>query len=184
MLEVVGYADYALQQFFAEAAKQPWYDNTLFILTADHPGPPLPEHEFYQEQIGAHSTWLLLYKPNGQFSGVNEMVVQQTDIMPTVLDYVGYDGKFMAFGNSVFNTAAERYAYNYHSSDYLLINKDFALIFNGGRTMGLYEYKADSSLAENKMQVYPDITTKMEDKIKAIIQTHHRAMINDKLVAE
>ncbi len=184
MLEVVGYADYALQQFFAEAAKQPWYDNTLFILTADHPGPPLPEHEFYQEQVGAHSTWLLLYKPNGQFTGVNEMVVQQTDIMPTVLDYVGYEGKFMAFGHSVFNTTAERYAYNYHSSDYLLINKDLALIFNGGRTMGLYEYKVDSALSVNKMHDYPDVTTRMEDKIKAIIQTHHRAMINDKLVAE
>ena len=115
MLEVVGYADYALKQFFAEAKKQPWYNNTLFILTADHPGPPLPEHEFYQEQVGSHSTWMLIYKPNGQFQGVNDKVTQQTDIPATVLDYIGYTGKFMAYGKSVFDTTEARFVYNYHS---------------------------------------------------------------------
>ena len=184
MLEVVGYADYALRQFFAEAQKQPWYDNTLFILTADHPGPPLPEHESYQEQVGAHSTWLLMYRPDGEFKGVNDMVVQQSDLLPTVLDYVGYNGKFTAFGNSVFDTTATRFAYNYHASDYVLINQDFALIYNGGRTVGLYEYQSDSSLTYNKMQDYPDVTNMMQDKIQAIIQTHHHAMIHDKLVNE
>ncbi|HMZ88420.1 MAG TPA: sulfatase-like hydrolase/transferase [Chitinophagales bacterium] len=184
MLEVVGYADYALQQFFEEAKKQPWYNNTLFIITADHPGPPLPEHEFYQEQVGAHSTWLLMYKPNGQFKGVNSEVVQQSDIMPTVLDYVGYKGKYMAFGNSIFDTTAARYAYNYHTSDYMLLDKDFALIFNGDRPVGLYDYKIDSTLSNNQMHEFPDITASMEDRIKAIIQIHHHAMINNKLVAE
>ncbi|MFI5171266.1 MAG: LTA synthase family protein [Chitinophagales bacterium] len=184
MLEVVGYADHALEQFFEEAKKQPWYNNTLFILTADHPGPPLPEHEFYQEQVGSHATWLLLYKPNGQFKGTTDMVAQQTDIMPTVLDYVGYKGKFMAFGNSVFDTISEHYVYNYHSSDYMIINDDFALQFNGGKATGLFQYKSDSSLNDNLINEYPDITTTLEDKLKAIIQTHHQAMINNKLVAE
>ncbi|MBC8172685.1 MAG: sulfatase-like hydrolase/transferase, partial [Chitinophagales bacterium] len=108
MLEVVHYADYALQQFFEEAKKQSWYENTLFILTADHPGPPIPGDEFYQNQIGAHATWLLLYKPGGNFQGTNDMVVQQTDIMPTVLDFLGYSGKYLAFGNSIFDTTAQR----------------------------------------------------------------------------
>lgn len=184
MLEVVGYADYALQQFFEEAKKQPWYDNTLFILTADHPGPPLPEHEFYQEQIGAHSTWMILYKPTGEFTGETSMIVQQTDIMPTVLDYIGYKGKYMAFGNSVFNTTAERYAFNFHTPDYLLVNDNFALQFNGGHAIGLYDYKNDSTMNNNLLFEFPEVTNQMEDKIKAIIQTHHHAIINNKLVAE
>jgi len=184
MLEVVGYADHALGKFFREAEKQPWYDNTLFILTADHPGPPLPEHEFYQEQVGAHSTWLLLYKPDGEFTGINDKVVQQSDILPTVLDFVGYTGKYNCFGNSVFDTLAERYAFNYHSSDYLLIQNDFALIFNAGRATGLYAYKADSTFTNNLMETHPDVTTTLEDKLKAIIQVHHEAMINNQLVPE
>lgn len=184
MLEVVGYADYALQQFFEEAKKQPWFNNTLFILTADHPGPPLPDSEFYQEQIGAHATWMILYKPNGQFKGVNDMVVQQTDIMPTVLDYIGYKGKFMAFGNSVFDASAERYAYNFHTPDYLLVNNYFALQLNDGKAVGLYEYKVDSGMNNNLIHDYPDVTNAMEEKLKAIVQTHHHAIINNKLVAD
>ena len=34
--ESIGYVDYALKQFFAAARLQPWYSNTLFIITADH----------------------------------------------------------------------------------------------------------------------------------------------------
>lgn len=184
MLEVVAYADYALREFFKEAAKQPWYNNTLFILTADHPGPPLPEHEFYQEQVGAHSTWMVLYKPNGEFKGTSDMVVQQTDIMPTVLDYIGYRGKFMAFGNSIFNKSAERYAFNFHTPDYMLLDDTFFLQFNGGRAIGLYDYKRDSTMSNNLIYELPNVTMSMEDKLKAIIQTHHHVMINDKLVAE
>ena len=184
MLEVVAYADYALKKFFEEAAKQPWYQNTLFIITADHPGPPLPESEFYQEQVGAHSTWMVLYKPNGQFKGTSEMIVQQSDIMPTVLDYIGYRGKFMAFGSSVFDTTSERYAFNFHTPDYMLLDDHFVVQFNGGRAIGLYEYKQDSAMNNNLLFEYPDITSSMEEKIKAIIQTHHHAMIYNKLVAE
>ncbi len=182
MLEVVGYADYSLKQFFEEAKKQPWYNNTLFILTADHPGPPLPEHEFYQEQVGSHSTWMLIYKPNGQFKGTTDMVVQQTDIPATVLDYIGYTGKFMDYGNSVFDTTAERYAFNYHISDYMILNEDFVLQFDGSKAIGLYQYKSDSSLNDNLLHEYPDITATMEDKLKAIIQTHHEAMVRNKLM--
>ncbi|MBP8916366.1 MAG: LTA synthase family protein [Chitinophagales bacterium] len=184
MLEVVGYADYALKQFFAEAKKQPWYNNTLFILTADHPGPPLPEHEFYQEQVGSHSTWMLIYKPNGQFQGVNDKVTQQTDIPATVLDYIGYTGKFMAYGKSVFDTTEARFVYNYHSSDYMIITDDFALQFDGSKSIGLYQYKMDSSLNDNLIFEYPNITATMEEKLKAIIQTHHEAMVRNKLMPE
>lgn len=184
MLEVVGYADYALKEFFEAAKKQPWYNNTLFILTADHPGPPLPEHEFYQEQVGSHATWMLLYKPNGQFSGTTDMVVQQTDIMPTVLDYAGYTGKYVAFGTSVFDSTAERYAFNYHASDYMILDNDFVLQMKGDNSIGLYEYKMDSTLNNNVNNEYPLIKTKLENELRAIIQIHHHAMINNKLAAE
>src|SRR5690606_35786309 len=34
--EPVGYTDYALRQFFEKAKKAPWFENTLFVLCADH----------------------------------------------------------------------------------------------------------------------------------------------------
>ncbi len=32
----VMYTDYALGRFFEEASRQPWFDNTVFVITADH----------------------------------------------------------------------------------------------------------------------------------------------------
>lgn len=181
MMATVAYTDYALQQFFEEAKKQPWYNNTLFILTADHPGPPNPGSFFYQNQIGAHATWLLLYKPNGQFKGTSDLVVQQSDIMPTVLDYIGYTGKYTAFGNSVFDTLAPHYAFNFHAGEYMLLDNDFMLQYNGNTVLGLYDYKNDSMLIKNVSVDYPDVTLNMEDRLKAIIQLHNDAMIYNKL---
>ncbi|HET8963333.1 MAG TPA: sulfatase-like hydrolase/transferase [Chitinophagales bacterium] len=181
MMATVAYTDYALQQFFEEAKKQPWYNNTLFILTADHPGPPNPGSFFYQNQIGAHATWLLLYKPNGQFKGKSDMVVQQSDIMPTVLDYIGYTGKYTAFGNSVFDTLAPHFAFNFHAGEYMLLDSNFMLQYNGNTVLGLYDYKNDSILIKNVSADYPDVTLNMEDRLKAIIQLHNDAMIYNKL---
>ena len=34
--EPVNYTDYALKRFFATASRMKWFDNTLFVITADH----------------------------------------------------------------------------------------------------------------------------------------------------
>lgn len=184
MLEVVGYADYALKEFFNEAKKQPWYQNTLFILTADHPGPPIPGDGFYQTQVGAHSTWFLFFHPDGSFKGTTDEIMQQTDILPTVMDYTGYRGKYMAFGNSIFDTVSLRYAFNEHANDFMLLDDEYVLLFNGINEPSLYAYKNDSLLQKNLSLVYPDIKDIMEDKLKAIIQVHNDAMIHNKLLPQ
>lgn len=184
MLEVVAYADFALQQFFEEAKKQPWFNNTLFILTADHPGPPIPGDYFFQNQVGAHSTWLLLYKSNGQFKGTSDIVVQQSDILPTVLDYIGYTGTYSAFGNSVFDTNTPRYAFNFHAGEYMLLDSSYVLQHNGMQSIGLYHYKTDSLLRKNVSHENADILLHMEDRLKAIIQIHHSAMIHNQLIPQ
>ncbi len=37
--QCIAYTDMALRKFFATSARQPWYDSTLFIITADHASP-------------------------------------------------------------------------------------------------------------------------------------------------
>ena len=36
MHQVIGYSDNALRKFFESAKKEPWFENTIFIITADH----------------------------------------------------------------------------------------------------------------------------------------------------
>ena len=50
MHKCVRYTDHALKRFFETASKQPWFKNTLFVLTADHTN--LSEVPEYQTSLG------------------------------------------------------------------------------------------------------------------------------------
>ncbi len=83
--ESIAYTDYALRQFFATASKQAWYSNTLFVITADHTSEA--DHDFYKTRAGMYSVPVVFYKPGTQLTGRETQPVQQTDIMPSVLQY-------------------------------------------------------------------------------------------------
>jgi hypothetical protein len=57
-------------------------DNTILIIYSDH---PMKKHN------GRNRIPLLIHFPNGEFTGVIKSNVQNLDIPPTILDYVGVD---------------------------------------------------------------------------------------------
>ena len=52
----------ALRQFFDSAKKTKWYNNTLFILTADHGS--LSKNSFYNNPVGNLTIPILFFKPD------------------------------------------------------------------------------------------------------------------------
>jgi len=46
------YADYSLKKFFETIADMDWFDNTLFILVADHTS--ISSHPFYGNILGQY----------------------------------------------------------------------------------------------------------------------------------
>jgi phosphoglycerol transferase MdoB-like AlkP superfamily enzyme len=97
------YTDDALRQFFDTAKKQPWFDKTLFVIAADHIGAGCLEPK-YQTKVGRYSIPILFYKPNEiKPELLKNTVVQQQDIMPSVLDFLNYKNPFLSFGRSIFN---------------------------------------------------------------------------------
>lgn len=94
LLETVAYTDYALRLFFQEAARQPWFDNTLFIITADHAAQPLSD--YYREH--AYCVPMMLYGPVE--AGRSESLFQHIDLMPTLLDLLGLPDSCLSFGHS------------------------------------------------------------------------------------
>ncbi|MDE5552326.1 MAG: LTA synthase family protein, partial [Muribaculaceae bacterium] len=80
--KTIGYSDMALRRFFETAAKQPWYDNTLFVITNDHTN--ARAYDEYKSDIGAFHGPLLIYDPSGRLeAGEWSGIAQQIDIMPT-----------------------------------------------------------------------------------------------------
>ncbi|MCH2022388.1 MAG: sulfatase-like hydrolase/transferase [Saprospiraceae bacterium] len=176
----IKYADHNLKLFFEKASKYPWFDSTLFVITADHTGPNRSAQ--YMTREGCYRIPLLLYCPSdSSLIGVREEVTQQIDIMPTVLGYLGYSKAYKSFGVNKFdNSNTEHYSYTFEKDIYQIIANDFVLQFDGEKTIALYNKKNDINLRKNIASKHPDVIAKLERHLKAVIQTYNRVLIENK----
>jgi len=177
--QAVMYADFSLRKFFKAASKMPWYKNTLFVITADHTSEAwMPQ---YRDRVGEFRVPILFFKPESDLIGIKDKVVQQIDILPSVLDYLHYKGKFVSFGQSVFDSTATRYNVTFLNDSYQIIQGDYAMQFDGKSIRALYNYKKDPLLKQNLMDIEQVKSKEMEIFLKAVIQQYDNRMINNKL---
>ncbi|MFM2190295.1 MAG: Lipoteichoic acid synthase 1, partial [Bacteroidota bacterium] len=177
--ESIGYADYALRAFFEAASKQPWYNNTLFVLTADHTGPA--ELTEYSTRNGVFKIPMVYYKPDGSLKGVSDRTVQQSDIMPTVLDYLGYKKKWMDFGTSVFDSNSIGMAINSTGDLFQIIRNDSLLQFDGMKSVALYSLKSDPLMQYNLIGSPNTTMEELEILIKSYLIQYQTAMRSNNL---
>ena len=180
----VRYTDYALKRFFEEAEKQPWFENTLFVLTADH-----TSHNnggVYGTDIGRYRVPVIFYAPDGSLAAHRQAIAQQIDIFPTLMGMLHYDKPYIAFGQDLTQTTDEEsFAVNYVNGNYQLLSKGYLLQFDGQKSCALYHYATDSLLQENLLpqlnKCSNTIYLHMENKLKSIIQHYMERMNNDQL---
>lgn len=176
--KTIGYADYALQQFFVQAHKQKWYKNTVFIITADHTG--MSTHPYYANMVGRFAVPLLVFDPSINSNRKINYVCQQIDVTPTVINAVGYAKPYYSLGNDLYaNTARKRYSLAYHQDIYQYLNDSLAIHYDSKKILALYNYKRDSLLTNN---IIAD-TLKYQPAInhfKAIIQTYNHDLDKNK----
>ena len=180
MHKCVRYTDHALKRFFETASKQPWFKNTLFVLTADHTN--LSEVAEYQTSLGGFRVPIVFYDPSGEMpKGMREGIAQQIDIMPTVLGYLGYKKPYVAFGCDLFHTPSEdTWAVNYLNGIYQYVKGDYLIQFDGKKLKGVYRFKEDK-LLENNLAGQIDCSVWV-DELKGIIQSYMTRMNNNQLV--
>jgi len=178
----VRYSDYALRKFFETASKMPWFDNTLFIITADHTG--ISSDQVYSNRVGMYRIPIVFYKKDSDFKGVDHTLIQQIDIMPSILDYLNYNEPFFAYGESAFKNDKKRFTVNYIDGVYQILDSTYVLQFDGNKPMALYNYKKDNVLSQNKIDAEPVVSNHLESQLKATIQTYNSTMIHNKMVAE
>lgn len=180
MHKCVRYTDHALKRFFETASKQPWFKNTLFVLTADHTN--LSEVPEYQTSLGGFRVPIVFFDPSGEMpTGQREGIAQQIDIMPTVLGYLGYTQPYVAFGFDLFHTPAEEtWAVNYLNGIYQYVKGDYLIQFDGVTLKAVYRFKEDKLLEHNLIDKV-DVSDLVEE-LKAIIQSYMQRMNTNALV--
>lgn len=179
--QCIGYSDHALRRFFEFAQTQAWYDHTLFVITADHTNHlTLPE---YTNDLGRYRVPVAFFCPALLPAEERTDVISQTDIMPSVLEFVGYDKPYFAFGeDALVAPKKHNYAICYNSPVYQLMSDSLLLQFDGQRVTALYDYKTDPVLHEQQpTEAAPE---EMVTYLKAYIQQYIHRMIHNQLTNE
>lgn len=182
MHKCIRYTDHALRRFFETASKQPWYDNTIFFFTSDHTNQP--DHPEYKTSLGLYGSPVLIFDPSGEIpAGRRHGIAQQIDFMPTILNYVGYDEPYIAFGKDLLSTPdSATWAVNYNNGIYQYIEKNILLQFDGHETRGVYDIDADWMLTHDLRGQIGEDEARMERKLKAIIQQYMERMTENRMV--
>lgn len=174
----IEYADYSLSQFFKSAQQSDWYNNTLFVITADHTS--ISKNERYQTDAGIYSIPILFFEPSNQKAEVTESTVQQIDILPMILRQLHYDMPYFAFGNEL-GENGKSYAISFNGQYYQLITDKYCLQFDGEKTIALYNMQVDLLQKHNLIGSVKIKNSYEENLIKAIIQTYNHSLIENKM---
>ena len=174
----IRYTDMALGKFFATARKQPWFQNTIFVLTSDHTNQS--DHAEYQSDLGGFCSPIIIYDPSHPEGRIEEKVAQQIDILPTVLGMLGYQKPYFGFGIDVLNTPADKtWAVNYLNGIYQYVRYGYVLQFDGTNTKGIY--KLDDRIMQHNLIGKVPQQSQMESELKAIIQQYMMRMTQNRL---
>jgi phosphoglycerol transferase MdoB-like AlkP superfamily enzyme len=180
--QCIGYTDYALKQFFNAAKKEKWYQNTIFVLVADHDN--LIFYDDYLKDQNFHTVPILFFSPNKKYVGVNKDWAQQIDIYPTLLDMMGYDKPFRSWGRSLISEKkVPPFVMRYSSDHYQMMSGNYICTFDGEKAVGFYK-KEDKDLKNNLIGQRNAEMNLLEKRCKAFLQDYMDRIIDKKLTSK
>ncbi len=177
ILESVAYTDLALKQFFKSINQFDWFENTIFIITADHTSSSLEEK--FSSRAGIYKIPIILYGPKWIKAGTSMKVVSQSDIYPTVLDILNISTKTYCFGESMLKSG-DGFALNFLNNEYQFIKESYSLLYNGESVTGFFNLRLDPEMKRNLTDKKSEKEMEMLAELKAIIQTYNRDLIQNK----
>jgi phosphoglycerol transferase MdoB-like AlkP superfamily enzyme len=103
------YTDSTIGNFIEKIKKEPWWQNTLVVLVADH-GHPLPGHDPNDRPSKFHIP-LIFTGGALQLKGIVKNIGSQTDIAKTVLHQLGIPGNNFKWGKDLLDSSARQFAF-------------------------------------------------------------------------
>jgi phosphoglycerol transferase MdoB-like AlkP superfamily enzyme len=129
----VRYADFAQGYFLREAQKHAWFDNTLFVVVADHGARVYGRAEI---PLKSYEIPMLFYAPKHLTPGVVDTLTTQIDIAPTVLGLLGLPYEAPFFGQDALHASTQhRIAFFSHNHDVALYEDGTLAILGLGKSI-------------------------------------------------
>ena len=98
------YTDWAIDDFLKRASTKPWFDNTIFVIIADHQALAAGKASL---PINCYHIPCLIYAPKLINPGSTDRLISQVDLAPTLLGIIGMSYKSKFLGHDINRTAPE-----------------------------------------------------------------------------
>jgi len=109
----VKYSDQSLKQFFENIKNEPWYDNTLFVLVADHSH---ATSKHWGRRTSAYKKIPMLFYGNvikDEFKGIPySKLCAQTDLPKTLMKQLDMNSDDLFWSNDLYNPTRNQYAFH------------------------------------------------------------------------
>jgi phosphoglycerol transferase MdoB-like AlkP superfamily enzyme len=92
----VKYTDYAINKFLKDARKKPWFNNTLFVIVADHCSKSAGKTDL---PVNRYHIPCFIYAPNLVKPVLEQRLTSQIDLAPTILGLMNlnYTSRFLGY---------------------------------------------------------------------------------------
>ncbi len=134
----VQYTDLAIRRFFEKYGNEDWFRNSVFVFVADHVSSEIwaPETNTIR---GRSRIIQFIYKGDGSLRGLDGRVSQQTDLMPTLMNFVPMAEPYFAFGRDAFGEPERKpIVVKYAGGEYIAITDSLTLFFDERRVTAAF----------------------------------------------
>ena len=176
--KTVYYVDCSLKDFFKTASQMPWFNHTLFVITADYSN-SLHFQPEYSNVWGMYAIPIAFYYPQKIKPLRCKEIAQQIDLGPSILSALGVNDTLFSFGRNLFDTLSEPAFVSYYNLTYQYCDGNYLVQSDGERPFGIFKPISDTLLNDNlidRLQC-PDIF----EKLYHFISEYNNRMINNEL---
>lgn len=178
MYKMVRYSDEAIRRFFEKAQHEPWFDNTIFVITSDHKGPV--ETRYYSWMPGFLQIPLIVYAPGEDLPSVNPCAVQQIDIMPGILNLLGDSTQHHLFGQHFFEEGPH-YSYHFYRDQFVITDENHLVIFDGEKVTAGWKWPRPEKFSKKDTLRSGADLLRLENRMKSVIQTFDQRLSSNTL---
>lgn len=138
----VAYADYAIGKFLSDARTQPWFNDTIFVIVADHTAGSAGKVEITSDK---YHIPLFIYAPAMIKPKEIKTLTSQIDVAPTLLGLLNFSYTSRFYGQDVLrkdkNSSPYAFVSNYQKLG--LMTDDALMILRPGKDYALYKNQTD-----------------------------------------
>jgi len=149
----IRYADYAIGWFLDGAHGKPWFEDTVFVIVADHGARVYGREDI---PVSTYEIPMMFYSPKHVKPGKVDTLTSQIDVAPTVLGLLDFSYDSTFFGKDVLREPRPgRFIPMNHNRDVALFDGTHVIEIGFRKTAAEYLYDADSG-KQTRVEIDPE----------------------------